>query len=115
MICQCRSYNRPDRGGDESEAILTPPRSFDLRHSSGERKEKISIDACIAHVVQYLWNHDIVTMNSCCGHNDRPPSIIFEDQLSEEKAQRIKDLIAMVDSRQFKILSWKLVNVGEEI
>lgn len=32
----------------------------------------ICVDSCIAEEIQHLWEMDIVTNGSCCGHNQMP-------------------------------------------
>ncbi|MCK5601619.1 hypothetical protein KAR91_07120 [Candidatus Pacearchaeota archaeon] len=39
----------------------------------------VSIDSCIAPIVQALNNAGIATVASCCGHNKRPGNIVLKD------------------------------------
>lgn len=107
-MCNCHSYNRDNQdSGKEQNKILNPKDYFDFQ---GEEK-LICVDACIAHVIEHLWKNKIWTLNSCCGHNNLDPSIIFDHNMSDEDAKLVKRLIKEVDSREFEILSWKLCKV----
>ncbi len=100
-MCNCHSYNM--NTGDTPEVILSTPAQF------GASKD-ICVDACIAHVIKELWYAGIWTVNSCCGHNKEAPSIIFSENLPDDKVEKIKKIISRVDDRKFQILSWKLMN-----
>lgn len=104
MMCTCKSLCLYTEG--DEEVILYPPDNLGIIKITGEPKEAVSVDACIAPVIEHLWKNGIVTLNSCCGHNINPPSIIFEDNLSQDRCLKIKNLIAEVDQRKFQILSW---------
>lgn len=88
--------------GKTPEVLLIPPKDL------GIGKDSICVDACIAEIIKHIWAHGIMTLNSCCGHNKLEPSIILEQGCSEEKALKVKALIAEIDNREFKLLSWKL-------
>jgi hypothetical protein len=104
MTCNCRSYNWEI--GETPQVLLTPPEFWN------SEKTQIPIDACIASVVQHLWDNKIVTLNSCCGHGREPrPAIILEQNMSPRRAERIRKLIKQVDDRDFKLMSWKLCEV----
>lgn len=36
----------------------------------------VCIDTCIATEIGRLWHQGVITLNSCCGHGKRPPSVI---------------------------------------
>lgn len=95
MSCNCRSYNWEI--GEVPERILGYPFTGNT----------VCIDACIAHVLEHLWENGIETLGSCCGHGKDSPSIV----LSQDNAERVRRLIADVDNRQFKLLFWRLVEV----
>lgn len=69
MTCRCRSYNRPEWGGDIDEIIVTIPKQLIDRLGRTEGSKDICLDLCIAPVVLALWAADIPTLGSCCGHN----------------------------------------------
>ena len=93
--CSCKSYNLGI--GTIPNKILTLP--------SGETK---CIDACIANVIQKLWDNGIETIGSCCGHGSKKPSVVLQQNCSKSHANRVKKLIKSIDERDFDLLSWTL-------
>lgn len=71
----------------------------------------ICIDACIAKTIRHVWDSGIVTLNSCCGHGKDSPTIILEQNCNKFHADKVREIIAQVDSRSFKLLSWVLSEV----
>lgn len=69
------------------------------------------IDACIAPVIQHLWDSGIWTIGSCCGHGGvlGRPSIILGEH--EDNYSHIRKLIKEKDSRYFELSQWKRVIV----
>lgn len=60
--CRCKSYNRPEWGGDQEEVLLlAPPWS--------SREQGVCVDACIADAIKMLWENGVKTYGCCCGHN----------------------------------------------
>lgn len=111
-MCNCYSINA-DKGADK-QVELDPNPYF----KCDSKSKKVYVDSCISHVIKHLWKNGVWTRNCCCGHNgnffekvDDIPSIIFENKLSKEKADKIRKLIKEVDNREFKILSWTLTEV----
>lgn len=102
-MCNCHSYNRDT--GSEPEAILDMAQYFP---GTEDAKEQVCIDACIAKTVESLWKERIFTRGSCCGHNNRPPSVVLESAIDAEKARKV---IAEVDNREFDLLAWVLTSV----
>lgn len=106
-MCNCYSYNA-DCGKDKAIELKAP-------HTD----KSVSVDACIAPVIQHLWDNDIWTENSCCGHigaDNRPeywgdagPSIVLGSGV--DNYSRVRELIAEVDDRQFRLSQWKRVIV----
>lgn len=114
--CNCRSYNGDF--GETPEAVLPIPKHFGPHYyASGQRKETVCVDACIAHVIQHLWDNHVWTENSCCGHNGKsgPPGIILPGAANreqvKEQASEVRRLIAQVDNREFKLQAWVLAEV----
>ena len=106
---QCNCYSPsfdvgPPEGQDIGAVLLAPPHL-------GLERNTVSVDACIVPVVKHLWAQGIVTRSSCCGHGKKPPSLVLEDSIPQERAKHIRALIAEVDKRQFDLYSWKLVGV----
>lgn len=79
-----------------------------LPNGQHEYKE-VSIDACIAPVIQHLWNNGVNTAGSCCGHGKEPPSIVLGD--GAENYSQIRQWIKEKDSRWFELSQWKRVLV----
>ena len=101
--CRCRSYNRPDWGGDQPEVVLPKP-------EWSERERGICVDACIADSIMMLWAHGIVTGGCCCGHNREGPSVILDNNAD---AQQAITLLRGNDGRNWKVMQWQLVTVTE--
>lgn len=103
-MCNCKSYNWAI--GEDEEAVLTPPEELGLH-----RGDTVFIDACIANVIKHLWDNGIATLNSCCGHNRVAPSIVVQQNCTDDEAENIRQTIAEVDDRDWVILSWKLTSI----
>jgi len=108
-MCDCHSYNKA--AGSKPEVILTPPEHFGMTRADGSKQDSICIDACIAHVIQHLWDNDQPTLNCCCGHGKRSPSIILPESSGGATARRVRRLIEQVDQRSFELMSWNLIAV----
>lgn len=99
IMCDCHSYNADT--GTSKEVILVYPWNKEIN---------VCVDSCIADVIELLWENNINTQNSCCGHNKITPWIIFdENSLSAEKAVEIREIISQVDKRDFDLLCWERV------
>lgn len=108
--CDCKSYNWDI--GKKPEVILPLPDEIDTER----RNRTVCVDACIVHVILYLWKHDIQTLGCCCGHNRTGPCVVITDGYKYADWWRIRWLIEEVDERQWGILQWQLRDVmtGEE-
>lgn len=97
-MCDCYSYNA-DTG--KTPNVL-------IQHKTSGTK---AIDACIAPVIQKLWDNNIWTIGSCCGHNGKfgIPSIVLGE--NEDNYSKIRELIKEVDERHFELSQWKRVLV----
>jgi len=103
--CECHSYN--GECGKPPEVKMTMLSGVT---ADGERLYKdIMIDACISELIQHLWDHGVVTLSSCCGHNIATPSIVLAG--GEENFSKIRDLIAEKDNRFFELSQWRRVIV----
>ena len=107
MACNCHSYNADK--GLESEVILKNP------HTGYD----VSLDACIADQIKMLWDNEIQTGGSCCGHNGLFPKAYGGPQVvlmesftlgaNTSEAQKAKELLKKHDkNRQWKVYAWKL-------
>lgn len=101
-MCDCKSYNGDF--GTVPEVVIPAP-SW-LRVSETKRARGVCVDACIVHAVQHLWNCGVCTRSSCCGHGQRLPSLVLEDESSAQHAIRVRALLAEVDSREWELLAW---------
>ena len=105
--CNCKSYNWK-KVGKIPEKILKLPDHLCL----DRQNRNVSIDACIAHVIKWLWKSNIETLGCCCGHNRYPwPTLIIDSGYSEIEINHIKELIYIVDNRDWRIKQWKLMEV----
>ena len=108
---ECISSNRPEEWQTREQVILEYPFVDRPFGEKSPEPKKIPIDACIAPVIKHLWEHNIVTRNSCCGHGYKNPEIIVDENTHPQNADMIRKLIAEVDEREFGILSWKLTKI----
>lgn len=97
-MCKCHSYNAEI--GETPEVLI--------QHKTNGTK---AIDACIAPVIKKLWDNNVWTIGSCCGHNGvfGIPSIVLGE--GEDNYTRIRELIKEVDDRHFELTQWKMVIV----
>ncbi|WP_041168252.1 hypothetical protein [Lactococcus cremoris] len=108
-MCNCFS-TALQIGKDKNVRLITPD-YFGIR--------TVLVDACIAPVIQHLWKHHIWTENSCCEHlgvEGRPeswggnkPSIVLGNNVKD--FDRVRELIAEVDDREFELSQWQKVIV----
>lgn len=89
-----------------SSAILSPPPSLGIRKWDGSPKTLVSVDSCLVRVIQQLWDNGVITLACCCGHGERDPSIVLHNDTTAQEAERVRELIAEVDDRNFELSSW---------
>lgn len=94
MTCHCYSSNS-DRGA-------TPNIVLDPRSLFPTTTRTVSVDACIANVVQELWEAGVWTRGSCCGHGTREASIALNDAMDAPTAVAI----LKNDGRVWSIFAW---------
>jgi hypothetical protein len=105
LMCNCYSYNGDiSLEGKTPQVVMPPPESWN-------HGRDICIDACISETIGHVWRSGIYTLNSCCGHGKDDPTIIVEQNCSKDEANRIRAIIAEVDSRKFKLISWTLTEI----
>ena len=75
------------------------------------QNRSVAIDREIAEVIKHLWENNIQTLGSCCGHNKEKPNIVIETSYSSEDIKKIRNLIFEKDSNAWDILQWKLISV----
>ena len=108
--CSCISNNRPGEYQTTEAVKLVPPFPTKAFGEKDKPHKPIFVDACIVPILKHLWQHNIYTVNSCCGHNQTAPSIVVENWTHPDNAKRIKQVIAEIDDRPFQIKCWKLVD-----
>ena len=69
----------------------------------------IGIDACIAKVIWHLWDNGIETLGCCCGHTKEKPNVVVGSGVKD--VNRVYDLIAEVDERDWEVMQWRLVQI----
>lgn len=95
--------------GKEQELVPLPPWIFP------EKKNRtISVDRCIVKQLLALWDAEIYTIASCCGHNDPrlfggTPSIVVADGLTADAINRAKKLLGNIDDRRWGVYQWRIV------
>lgn len=106
-MCDCWSYNGAI--GTTPNVVVDPNDYIDVCAT-----RTVCLDACIADAVKALWRGGVWTGGSCCGHNghfgDSGPSVVLKDHQDAFKAKAILD---EVDSRQWRILQWRLIDVTD--
>ena len=100
-MCTCISYNRPKDWQTEPEVILETGRTD---------RPTICVDACIAPVIKHLWDNGIETLGCCCGHNVEIPSVILDEHM-RGKEETVRYLIGEIDTREWRVLMWQLVEI----
>ena len=101
--CYCWSVglnSNQDKQKMSCPITLDPNRYFDFDSAVS----LVSVDCCITGAIKKLWENNIWTINSCCGHNgaysDRP-SIVLDHPPSKDEALRIREL--NISGRQQKV------------
>ena len=69
--CHCK-----DVGFQTYNNTVSMRTPFDLNHRDDRW---VTIDACIATEIAYLWNNGVVTLNSCCGHQKTDSNVIVDE------------------------------------
>jgi hypothetical protein len=97
-MCDCQSYNQPECTGSVPEVVLNQARYF-----SDTGRPTVAVDACIALMIDRLWQAGIRTRHSCCGHNGRfgPASVGLD---SANDVPRAADLLRQ-DGRTWRIFA----------
>lgn len=98
--CLCKSYNAPQDYQTKEERVLVYPFTG----------KKVCIDDCIADTILFLWDKDIQTVGSCCGHNHDSPSLVLEQESAADNtiATVIQAIRDSGDLRDWDILSWTM-------
>lgn len=112
-FCNCKTMSgRCERAGQiKDDVILTIPDKWQPLDFGRECGRDISIDACIAPVIQHLWDNDIVTLGCCCGHGIEDPMVILpSSSYSIRRLEELFELIAKVDDRSWTISVWELIS-----
>lgn len=99
--CTCHSYNWDE--GEIPNVVMTVPDHI-RQHTDG--RETVCIDACISDAISSLWERELPTLNSCCGHNRQEPSVIIPDGADPEQYLAA---LAEVDARAWVVSRWERV------
>ena len=112
-FCKCISsaIGKSNNWQTDKEIKLIPPFPNHPFGGKPTPHKTIYVDACIVNVLKYLWERNIYTKSSCCGHNLHKPSIVVKDEMNKENVKIIRKLIKEVDNRKWDICSWKLVKM----
>lgn len=97
-VCNCYSYNWCV--GETPEVVLKVPQF--LKPYIGKERETICVDACIENDILLLWEKEIVTLNSCCGHNRIEASLVLQENANEY----ISNSIRQIFGDKYKLFSW---------
>ncbi len=106
-MCNCFSYNwddPKDKSKDESVLLIVPEIIWNYMDS---HSGYICVDKCIVKVIEHLWKNYVVTLGSCCGHNRTNPSVIVRENCPEKEVEKIREIIAEVDDRDWEICTWR--------
>lgn len=103
--CDCHSYNADI--GHTKEKILRVYKYFERCE---DKELTVCIDACISEQIKMLWQNDIWTIGSCCGHNgifgDKRPTVCVD---VGENAIKAKELLKLHDpNREWIVQQWQL-------
>lgn len=79
--CGCISYNRPQPYQTVQSVVLSAP--------EWAPKSTVSVDACIAHVIETLWAEKIWTLGCCCGHNGEFMRDVIVDRADRHRAEDV--------------------------
>jgi hypothetical protein len=99
-MCNCKSYNW--NIGEAPGIIMYCPFIG----------KDISIDNCISDVIKKLWDNNVYTLASCCGHNRTNPNIVINDCYNKRDIEYITGLLKEIDSRQWDIYQWRITKVN---
>lgn len=103
--CNCHSYN-----GDFGTVPEVKLQIIASISPEGEKTYKdIMVDNCIGIVIGHLITNGVNTIGSCCGHGNKPPSIVLGGDV--ENYRQIREWIAEKDKRWFELSQWKRVLV----
>ena len=105
-MCKCISNNAPKPEQTDPLVPLVAPWPRD----DGSRRP-IGIDACIAPVIQQLWDARVATQGSCCGHNDTAPSVVLSSAADADAA----NAVLAADGRPWAVYAWVLTNLAEPV
>lgn len=95
-MCDCHSYNCPSRGGSTPEVVLDP-------RPYGWGTRSVSVDACMAPIIEALWRAGIITSGCCCGHGGHvmaTPEIMVDDP---RRVPDAAEIVAAIDPRWIKL------------
>ena len=103
IMCDCKSYNI--EVGTVPEVIVEVP-----KHFCGDSRQTVCIDGCIVDHVKALWDANIFTLGSCCGHN----GVARRSVIVEEGHKH--DALSLLNERgaDMEVGSWSINYIGGE-
>ena len=104
--CDCVAGGMIDNKPTGEIVIKIPDHIFPRTH---RQNQMVSIDGCIAYVIEALWELDIATLGCCCGHNKANPTVIVSDTVSLGECDWILEEIAKLDTREWEVCQWRKV------
>lgn len=108
VICKCKSYNK--NWGSTPNVILDLP-DWMLTY---KENRTVAVDACIVHVIKYLWDKKIETEGCCCGHNRFKPHLIISSGYNDKKIIRVFNIIKEIDDREWDICQWRVTRLKKK-
>lgn len=80
MGCTCKNIVPQSKECYEQQIVVKVPNWITITGCTGEKKESVCLDPCIAAEVIELWRKGIVTTGCCCGHKKHPAYIGVMDE-----------------------------------
>lgn len=102
-MCDCKSYNL---GIGAVEPIQMGILAF-IDPGGKEVHKTVDVDACIIDIVLRLNKAGYATIGSCCGHNQRRPSIVFSDVMTADDFRAAATFLKSIDDRDFELSLWR--------
>lgn len=127
-MCQCKAIPFQTYLNTVGMRPPTGSRMFThLKHFGRQTENQyiVTIDSCIASEIAWLWHHEVITLNSCCGHNQATPWVIvhsrsvdqmkrlgYESQamMLEDKSLRVTDVSACPRETFMLKGIWRIAN-----
>lgn len=106
--CNCKSYNLSNTGIIPEDVLKIPEFLIGVLN---RHQDTLCVDSCITKNILLLWENEIITLESCCGHGILEPVLIIGNDYRAKPIKEIRALLLTVDDREWDILQWRLVRV----